>query len=102
MSETPASGPNPPNREVPSPWVRENGRVVVATLFAAVFYIVLWITVFDAVTSALAASGVGVLIVAGGAVSDTVAAILEVVGEMIGAVLGAIAVALAAIFSNFS
>ena len=78
------------------------GRSLVSLLFAALFYLVLWITVFDAVTSALAASDIGVVLLAGSAVSDTVSVILEAIGEMVGAVLAGIAAALAAVFSIFS
>lgn len=94
-----------PHRQESMPrrfWRGLFGRIVVAAIFAAVVYVLLWIAVFDAVTSALVASGFGVVVIGGSAASDTLSAILEAIGEMIGAVLGAIAAAVAAIFSIFS
>ena len=78
------------------------GGILVSLLFAALFYLVLWITVFDAVTSALAASGVGVVLLTGAAASDTISAIIEAIAEAVGAVFAAIGAALAAVFSIFS
>lgn len=78
------------------------GRILVSLLLAALFYLVLWITVFDAVTSALAASGVGVVLLTGAAASDTISAIIEAIAEAVGALFAAIGAALAAVFSIFS
>lgn len=78
------------------------GRIVVAAVLAGFFYLALWLTVFDAVTSALAASGIGVVLIAGSAASDAVATIIDAIAEMLAAVLAAIGAVLASILSIFS
>ena len=99
LREGPMTEPNHSPGRPRASWAGVLGRIVAATVFAAAFYLVLWITVFDAVTSALAASGLGVVLVAGSAASDAVAAVLDAIGEMLAAVLGAIAAGVGAIFS---
>jgi citrate lyase alpha subunit len=48
-------------------------------------------TVFNAVSAALASSGVAVLVVAGSSVSETFQAIFEAIAEAVLGILGAIA-----------
>lgn len=74
-----------------SPVVRFIRRTIAALLLGIVFFGILWATVFNAVTSALVASGGAVVLVAGASVSEGFQSIFEVVAEFILGILSAIA-----------
>ena len=101
MSDMPTPDTPKPDANAPAArsfWKRLAGRVVGVGLIAAVFYLVLWFTVFNAMTSALVASGTGVVLIMGGSASETFAGILETIAEWIGAILSAIVEGLSALF----
>lgn len=90
---TPDTGPAPR-----SPIVRFLRRTVGAFLIGIVFFVGLWITVFDAVSSALVASGGAVVLVAGSSVSETFQSIFEVIAEAVLGIVGAIADVFSSLF----
>lgn len=101
MSDMPTPHTPKPDANAPAArsfWKRLAGRVVGVGLIAAVFYLVLWFTVFNAMTSALVASGTGVVLIMGGSASETFAGILETIAEWIGAILSAIVEGLTGLF----
>ncbi|WP_072391968.1 hypothetical protein [Hyphomicrobium sp. CS1GBMeth3] len=74
-----------------SPLMRFLRRTVGAALLGIVFFIALWMAVFDAVNSALISSGTAVVLVAGSSVSETFQTIFEAITEVILGIFGAIA-----------
>lgn len=74
-----------------SPLMRFLRRTVGAALLGMVFFVALWMTVFDAVNSALISSGTAVVLVAGSSVSETFQTIFEAIAEIILGIFGAIA-----------
>lgn len=88
----------PPNMPSPnaspaerSPIARLFRRVAAALLIGLIAYAVLWYAVFNAVTSAVVASGGAVVLVAGSSVSETFRSIFETIAEFILGIFGAIA-----------
>jgi hypothetical protein len=81
-----------------SPVVRFMRRTAAALLLGFVFFAILWMTVFNAVTSAVVASGGAVVLVAGSSASETFQSIFETVAEIILGILGAIAEFFSSIF----
>jgi hypothetical protein len=74
-----------------SPVVRFIRRTAAALVLGLVFFVILWMTVFNAVTSAIVASGGAVVLVAGASASETFQSIFEAVAEAVLGVIGAIA-----------
>lgn len=91
----PATTVAPPAR---SPVVRFFRRTAAALILSFVFFVVLWMTVFNAVNSALVASGGAVVLVAGSSVSGSFQSIFEAVVEFILGAFSAIADFLSSIF----
>lgn len=81
-----------------SPVVRFIRRTAAAFLLGVIFFVVLWITVFNAVNSALVASGGAVVLVAGSSASETFQSIFEAIAEFILGIFGAIADFFSSIF----
>lgn len=81
-----------------SPIVRFIRRTAAALILGVVFFAVLWMTVFNAVTSAVVASGGAVVLVAGSSASETFQTIFETIAEVILGVFGAIADFFSSIF----
>jgi gamma-glutamyl phosphate reductase len=79
--------------------VRFIRRTAAALLLGFVFFAILWMTVFNAVTSALVASGGAVVLVAGSSASETFQSIFEAIAEFILGVFGAIADFFSSIFN---
>jgi len=74
-----------------SPIVRFIRRTAAALLLGTIFFGILWATVFNAMTSAIVASGGAVVLVAGSSASDTFQSIFETIAEFILGIFGAIA-----------
>lgn len=83
-----------------SPLARVFRRVGAALLLGLIAYALLWFTVFNAVTSALVASGGAVVIVAGTSVSETFQSIFDVIADFILGIFGAIADFFAGLFGQ--
>jgi hypothetical protein len=81
-----------------SPIVRFIRRTAAALLLGIIFFGILWATVFNAVTSAIVASGGAVVLVAGSSASETFLSIFEAVAEFILGIFGAIADVLSSLF----
>jgi hypothetical protein len=81
-----------------SPLVRFVRRFAAALIMSFIFFVVLWMTVFNAVNSALVASGGGIVLVAGSSVSETFQSIFETIAEIILGIFGAICDFLSSIF----
>lgn len=81
-----------------SPAVRFLRRTAAALILGFIFFAVLWATVFNAVTSAMVASGGAVVLVAGSSASDTFQSIFEAIAEFILGIFGAIADFFSSIF----
>lgn len=81
-----------------SPVVRFIRRTAAALIFGFVFFAILWMTVFNAVTSAIVASGGAVVLVAGSSASETFQSIFETIAEFILGIVGAIAEFFSSIF----
>lgn len=81
-----------------SPVVRFIRRTAAALLLGVIFFGILWATVFNAVTSALVASGGAVVLVAGSSASETFQSIFEAIAEFILGIFGAIADFFSSIF----
>lgn len=81
-----------------SPIVRFIRRTAAALILGLVFFTILWMTVFNAVTSAVVASGGAVVLVAGSSVSETFQSIFEMIAEFILGIFGAIADFFSSIF----
>jgi uncharacterized RDD family membrane protein YckC len=73
-----------------SPLVRFIRRFAAALILSVIAFVVLWMTVFNAVNSALVASGGGIVIVAGSSASETFQSIFEAIAEFILGLFGAI------------
>ena len=73
-----------------------------AAIVGFVLFLVLWYTVFSAVTAALIAAGGTGVIVVGASVSDLFETLLEMLANVFLAILGAIAAVFAAILSIFN
>jgi Flp pilus assembly protein TadB len=81
----------PPMPSAPrSPVVRFLRRFAAAMILSLVFFVVLWMTVFNAVNSALVASGGGIVLVAGSSASESFQSIFEAIAEFILGIFGAI------------
>lgn len=83
-----------------TPIVRFLRRILATSIIGFIFFVVLWMTIFNAMTSALVASGGAVVIVAGSSMSETFQAIFETVAELILGIFGAIAEFFSSIFSG--
>lgn len=83
-----------------TPIMRFLRRTLATSIIGFIFFVVLWMTVFNAVTSALVASGGAVVIVAGSSMSETFQAIFETVAELVLGVFGAIAEFFSSIFGG--
>ncbi|MCC7253132.1 hypothetical protein [Hyphomicrobium sp.] len=81
-----------------SPIARFIRRTVAALLLGIVFFGILWATVFNAVTSAIVASGGAVVLVAGSSASEGFQSIFEAIAEFILGIFGAIADFFSSIF----
>lgn len=81
-----------------SPAVRFIRRSVAALLLGFIVFAVLWVTVFNAITSAIVASGGAIALVAGSSVSETFQSIFEMIAEFILSIFGAIADFFSALF----
>jgi len=81
-----------------SPIVRFIRRTAAALLLGIIFFGILWATVFNAVTSAIVASGGAVVLVAGSSASETFLSIFDAVAEFILGIFGAIADVLSSLF----
>lgn len=80
--------PAPAGRSLVVRFIR---RTAAALVLGLVFFAILWMTVFNAVTSALVASGGAVVLVAGASASETFLSIFEAIAEVILGFIGAIA-----------
>jgi len=78
--------------------VRFIRRTAAALILGLIFFGILWATVFNAVTSAIVASGGGVVLVAGSSASETFQSIFEAIAEFILGIFGAIADFFSSIF----
>lgn len=96
MTAPNTAAPEAPSRR--SPVVRFIRRTAAALLIGFVFYVVLWMTVFNAVNSALVASGGAIVLVAGSSASETFQSIFEAIAEFILGIFGAIADFFSSIF----
>lgn len=81
-----------------SPIVRFIRRTAAALILGFIFFAVLWATVFNAVTSAIVASGGAVVLVAGSSASETFQSIFEAIAEFILGIFGSIAGFFSSIF----
>jgi uncharacterized RDD family membrane protein YckC len=81
-----------------APVVRFIRRTAAALLLGFIVFAVLWLTVFNAVTSAIVASGGSIVLVAGSSASDTFQSIFETITEVILGIFGAIADFFSALF----
>lgn len=81
-----------------SPIVRFMRRTAGALLIGFVVFVVLWMTVFNAVNSALVASGGAVVLVAGSSASETFQSVFEAIADFILGIFGAIADFFSSIF----
>ncbi len=81
-----------------SPVARFFRRTAAALILGFVFFAILWMTVFNAVTSALVASGGAVVLVAGSSAFETFQTIFEMIAEIILGIFGAIADFVSSIF----
>ncbi|MGE0022569.1 MAG: hypothetical protein AB7S70_02935 [Hyphomicrobium sp.] len=78
--------------------VRFIRRAAAALILGVIFFGILWATVFNAVTSAIVASGGGVVLVAGSSASETFQSIFEAIADFILGIFGAIAEAVSSLF----
>jgi ABC-type nitrate/sulfonate/bicarbonate transport system permease component len=85
------STPTPASPAERHPAIRFLRRVAGAALIALLVFGLLWYTVFNAVTSAILASGGAVVLVAGSSMSETFQSIFETIAEFILGIFGAIA-----------
>jgi hypothetical protein len=76
-------------------------RIAVAVTLSGLVFAVLWIMVFNMVTSMLIGAGCCVVIVSASSLSDLVEMLLDAVASVIFAVLAVIAAIFGAIFSVF-
>ena len=76
-------------------------RIAVAVILSGLVFAVLWIMVFNMVTSLLIGAGCCVVIVAASSLSDLVDMLLDAVATVIFGVLAVIAAIFGAIFSLF-
>ena len=74
-----------------SPIVRFIRRSLAALLLGFIVFAVLWMTVFNAFTSAIVASGGAIVLVAGSSASETFQSIFEMIAEFVLGFFGAIA-----------
>jgi len=91
------AGPKP--RPTMGRLARRVGAVVVLSLL--VFVAMVWMAL-DVLTSAMIASGFGVVVIVGGAASDLVDVVLDAIASTVFLVLGAIAALVAFVFDLFS
>lgn len=97
MTQPPAT-PSEPTPSEPS----RNGplrRIAAAAVIGVLFFIVLWVTVFHAVTAALVSTGGAVVLVAGSSVSDSFQSLFDMVAEFVLGVFAAIADFFSSLFS---
>ena len=76
-------------------------RIAVAVVLSGLVFVVLWIMVFNMVTSLLIGAGCCVVIVAASSLSDLFDALLDAVATVIFGVLAVIAAIFGAIFGLF-
>ena len=82
-----------------SPLGRFLRRTAATLILGVIFFVVLWVTVFNAATSALVASGGAVVLVAGSSVSETFQSIFEVVTDFILGLIAAVVDFFAGLFN---
>jgi hypothetical protein len=75
----------------PSPAIRMARRLAGALLLGGLAFVVLWLTVFNAVSAALVGAGIGGGAIVAASSSDVFSALLEAVLDAIVGVIGAIA-----------
>ena len=76
-------------------------RIAVAVILSGLVFAVLWIMVFNMITSLLIGAGCCVVIVAASSLSDLVDMLLDAIASIIFGVLAVIAAIFAGIFSLF-
>ena len=76
-------------------------RIAVAVILSGLVFTVLWIMVFNMITSMLIGAGCCVLIVSASSLSDLVEILLDAVATVVFGVLAVIAAIFGAIFSVF-
>lgn len=81
-----------------SPAARFLRRTAAAALIGIVFFGVLWMTVFNAVTAALVSSGTAIVLVGGASVSETFQSIFETIAEIVLGMFSAIAELISGLF----
>jgi hypothetical protein len=96
--QTPSSSPAPGEPAAKNGFLR---RAAAAVLIGMLLYGLLWYTVFNAVTSALVASGGTVVLLAGASASDAFEAVFDTIANILLAILAAIGAVFAAIMSFF-
>jgi|SRR5688572_14520483 hypothetical protein len=73
-------------------------RMAITVILSAIFSLALWLMALSAMTSLLAETGAGVIILAAGSTSDVLNAILETIGGFVLGLLAAIGAVLGALF----
>ncbi len=92
---TPDTTPSEPARKRGGGPLR---RIAASAILGLVVFVVLWMTIFNAVTSAIVASGGAVVLVAGSGASETFQSIFDAIAEFVLGLFGAIADFFASIF----
>ncbi len=75
-------------------------RVAITAVLSAIFSLALWLMALSAMTSFLAGTGAGVVIVAAGRASDALETALETIGGFVLGLLAAIGAILGALFGS--
>ena len=73
-------------------------RMAITVVLSAIFSLALWLMALSAMTSLLAGTGAGVIILAASSTSDVLNAILETIGGFVLGLLAAIGAVLGALF----
>jgi hypothetical protein len=93
---------NPPEPAArPAPNSSPARRIAVAVILSGLVFVVLWIMVFNVVTSLLIGAGCCIVIVAASSLSDLVDMLLDALATVIFGVLAVIAAIFGAIFGLF-
>ncbi len=90
--------PAAPPAKARSPVLRFIRRTAAALLLGFIFFGILWAVVFNAMTSAIVASGGAVVLVAGSSFSETFQSVFETIAEIVLGIFGAIADVFSSIF----
>lgn len=91
--------PHPPT--APSAKGRLMRRIVGLALLVGIFFVVLWMTIFNATTAAIVSLGLGGGVAVAGASSNAFGDILETILQALFGVLAPIGSAIAAVFNIF-